>query len=93
MPESGTTSKQPCPECGEPMVWTAEALVEDAARGTSAGLIPDRSSIAAFRCENGHVSDACAVCSSRNTTRYANGPAPGQRMLTCRSCGNIATVS
>jgi hypothetical protein len=74
------------------MIWTRDAFVSDSARGTAVGLNPQRYEADAYRCENLHVSDECAVCRSRDTTRTGNGPREGQRIVQCNPCGNTSTV-
>jgi len=91
LPSFGTVSPQSCPECGLPMVWSAAEYVSDPSRGTSAGS--DRYEADAYRCDSGHVSDACALCHSRDTVRFGNGPEENQRILNCNACGNTTTIT
>jgi hypothetical protein len=92
MPATGARSEQRCQHCGEEMYWSPDAIVTDSFRGTSQGLRENRQSEAGYRCENEHVSDACAICRSRDTIRFGAGPAPGQCIVTCRACGNTSTI-
>jgi hypothetical protein len=46
-----------------------------------------------YRCANGHVSEPCRVCGSRNTTRYGAGPLTNRRILSCAACGNLAAFN
>jgi hypothetical protein len=82
MPTIGDLSPRRCSECSGEMVW-----IEDAVRDTDARVYPG------YRCANGHVSQACGVCGSRNTTRFGAGPLNGRRILSCDACGNLAAFT
>jgi len=80
MPAIAECSPQRCPDCSREMLWMQDAIVCEADRRDHAG----------YRCVNGHVSAACSVCGSRNTTRYGSGPLTGRRILSCGACGHLA---
>lgn len=58
------------------MFWTVDAVAAQFARAPAE---------AAYRCSNGHLSDRCPVCRSRNTT-------PTLSLLNCNACGHLATL-
>ena len=81
MPAIGQVSPQPCPDCSGEMVWVLDSIEGE----------PDRRDHAGYRCANGHISSACTVCGSRNTTRYGSGPLTSRRILSCGACGRVAS--
>ena len=69
----------PCPECGEPMLWTQNTW----ARGDNRA--------AAYRCLNGHVLDPsstreCPTCGIHDTG-IAESSGDGQTTHVCNACG------
>ena len=63
MPAIGQVSPQPCPDCSSEMLWVLDSVEGE----------PDRRDHAGYRCANGHISSACTVCGSRNTTQCPAG--------------------
>ena len=78
MPVIGDLAPQRCSDCSGLMYWVLDACVGEA----------DGREYPAYRCPNGHISEPCRVCGSRNTTRYGAGPLAGRRILSCGACGN-----
>jgi hypothetical protein len=75
MPGIGERSPQRCPDCGLEMHWVRDAVVPNLGQQDQPG----------YRCANGHISDACAVCGTRNTTRFGNSPLSNRRILSFRA--------
>jgi predicted RNA-binding Zn-ribbon protein involved in translation (DUF1610 family) len=70
---------EPCPECGEPMLWTQNTWAHGDSRA------------AAYRCSNGHVLDPsttreCPACGVHDT-RIAESNDHGQTTYVCNGCG------
>lgn len=82
--ENTLIRSEPCPECGEPMLWTQNAWPADA------------HSEAAYRCVAGHVVDPvltkqCPTCGIHDTVIV--GPAAGSPQThRCYRCGNAFEV-
>lgn len=70
---------EPCPECGEMMLWTQNIWAHGDNRA------------AAYRCLNGHVLDPsttreCQTCGVHDT-RIAESSEDGQTTHVCNACG------
>jgi hypothetical protein len=65
------------------MIWVRDAVVAN----------PDQREQPGFQCSGGHISDACAFCSSRNTVRYGNSLLSKQRIISCNGCGNLSAIT
>jgi predicted RNA-binding Zn-ribbon protein involved in translation (DUF1610 family) len=70
---------EPCPDCGERMLWTQNAWVHGENRA------------AAYRCLNGHVLDPsttreCPICGVHDT-RIVESSRDGQTKHVCNACG------
>jgi predicted RNA-binding Zn-ribbon protein involved in translation (DUF1610 family) len=81
--ENTLIRSEPCPQCGEEMLWTQNAWRSN-----------DVAS-AAYQCVNGHVLDPdttrqCPNCGLHDTTR-AGGTA-GQQEYRCLRCGTVFHV-
>ncbi len=83
MPTIGELSPQRCSDCSSLMYWVSDACVGEG----------DGREYPGYRCGNGHVSESCRVCGSRNTTRYGAGPLTDRRILSCGACGNLAAFT
>ena len=67
---------EPCPECGEEMLWTQNAWVQGESRA------------AAYRCVSGHVVDPqetrqCPLCGVHDTRKVEQ-----EAVFMCNQCGN-----
>ena len=70
---------EPCPECGEMMLWTQNAWAQGESRA------------AAYRCLNGHLLDPsttreCPTCGLHDT-RIEESRDDGQTTHVCHGCG------
>jgi hypothetical protein len=83
MPTLGELSPQRCSDCSSLMYWVPDACVGGAEGREYPG----------YRCTNGHVSEPCRVCGSRDTTRYGAGPLVDRRVLSCSACGKLTTFT
>ena len=75
---------EPCPECGEMMLWTQNTWAHGDNRA------------AAYRCLNGHVLDPsttreCPTCGVHDT-RATESSEDGQTTHECNSCGTRFAV-
>jgi hypothetical protein len=82
MPTNGELSPQRCSDCSSLMYWVTDACV-----------VADGHERPGYRCANGHVSEPCRVCGSRDTTRYGGGPLTARRVLSCAACGKRAAFT
>jgi predicted RNA-binding Zn-ribbon protein involved in translation (DUF1610 family) len=71
---------EPCPDCGERMLWTQNVWVHGENRA------------AAYRCPNGHVLDPsttreCPICGVHDTRIVESSRRDGQTKHVCNACG------
>jgi uncharacterized Zn finger protein len=95
VPTTGQPATRRCAECGGVRRWGQVA--QNASTSTVYVEATDapglRVSEYGYRCDKGHVSDACPRCRSRDTTRYRVNDGASHAIVTCHACDHNSAIA